>query len=108
MTPPVRGHLYWADIGFGRKPWLVVSENGRNRRLDSLLAVRVTTTMKTAFLPSHVLLPPGESLTGVVRCDDIEQLAADELRGFAGALSRPTMVEVNEALRVALALPEFA
>jgi mRNA interferase MazF len=107
MTP-ARGQVYWADIGFGRKPWLVVSENGRNRRLDSLLAARVTTTMKTAFLPSHVLLPAGESLAGVVRCDDIEQLATDDLRGLAGALSRRTMVEVNEALRVALGLPEFA
>lgn len=108
MTSPMRGQVYWADLGFGRKPWLVVSENGRNRRLDTVLAVRVTTTMRTAFLPSHVRLPPGESLTGVVRCDDMEQLATDELRGLASALSRRTMFEVNEALRVALALPEFA
>jgi mRNA interferase MazF len=108
VNPPARGQVYWADLGSGRKPWLVVSENGRNRKLDTVLAVRITTTLKTAYLPSHVLLPEGEPVSGVVRCDDIEQLAVDELVALVGALGRRTMSEVNEALRVALALPDFA
>ncbi|CAN5876747.1 hypothetical protein BH09ACT7_BH09ACT7_54460 [soil metagenome] len=46
---PARGQVYRADIGFGAKPWLVVSNNRRNTALSDLLAVRITTTTKHAI-----------------------------------------------------------
>jgi mRNA interferase MazF len=42
MSAPLRGQVYRADLGFGAKPWLVVSNNDRNRALSDLLAVRIT------------------------------------------------------------------
>jgi mRNA-degrading endonuclease toxin of MazEF toxin-antitoxin module len=36
MSAPLRGQVYWADLGFGAKPWLVVSNNDRNRALSDL------------------------------------------------------------------------
>ena len=48
--------VYRADIGFGAKPWLVVSNNHRNRALSDLLAVRITTTDRYANLPTWVQL----------------------------------------------------
>ena len=50
MSAPLRGQVYRADIGFGPKPWLVVSNNHRNRALSDLLAVRITTTDRHANL----------------------------------------------------------
>ncbi|MCZ4618784.1 type II toxin-antitoxin system PemK/MazF family toxin, partial [Rhodococcus qingshengii] len=43
MTAALRGQIYWADIGKGEKPWVVVSNNVRNRNLNTVLAARVTT-----------------------------------------------------------------
>ncbi len=58
MIAPLRAQVYRADIGFGPKSWLVVSNNHRNRALSDLLAVRITTT------DGHVNLPtPTGNLT---------------------------------------------
>ena len=31
MITPLRGQLFRVDLGYGAKPWLVVSNNQRNR-----------------------------------------------------------------------------
>lgn len=100
---PVRGRVYWADLGHGEKPWLVVSNNGRNRALPSCLAVRVTTST-APDLPTVVSLAPADPLVGRVLCDDLAQLWHDELRREAGALTRRTMASVDAGLRAALSL----
>lgn len=43
-------------------------------------------------------------MTGYANADCIEQLAKDELEEYLGALSAPTMQQVNRALAIALAL----
>lgn len=100
----VRGRVYMADIGPGPKPWLVVSNNRRNRQLDTCLAVRITTSAKPP-IPSIVELDHQDPLVGRVLCDDIAQLYHDELDQDRGAVSSRTIAAVNDALRVALALP---
>jgi mRNA interferase MazF len=47
VTAPLRGQIFHVDLGHGRKPWLVVSNNARNRNLDSVLAARITTPAST-------------------------------------------------------------
>lgn len=101
---PVRGCVYRAKIGDEPKPWLVVSNNARNKRLDSVLAVRITTSAKPE-IPSIVVLDPAdEPLVGRVLCDDLTVLFRDEIMQQLGALSRTTMAKVNDGLRAALAL----
>lgn len=102
---PVRGQVYRADIGFGLKPWLVVSNNQRNRALSSVLAVRLTTTTKRIDLPTWVPLSSADPLVGFVNVDDLQQLERDELAELVGALAPATILAVNNALRLALALP---
>jgi mRNA interferase MazF len=97
-----RGQVYSCDLGQGLKPWLVVSNNGRNQRLDTLIAIRITTTARD--LPTWVELSPADPLTGYAIADDIEQLYQDELGQFQGGLTRATMARVNHALGLALAL----
>ena len=55
MSPhPQRGQVYRCDLGYGLKPWLVVSNNARNRLLADIVAIRLTTTARD--LPTWVKL----------------------------------------------------
>src|SRR5690554_6441429 len=101
--PPARGFIYWADIGSGRKPWLVVSNNLRNAKLGDVLAVRITTSDKPT-LPSIVELASGDPLQGRVLCDDIAILYHADLSGFAGDVTIETLGRVGAGLKSALAL----
>lgn len=100
---PARGRIYRADIGYGSKPFLVVSNNQRNRNLDSVLAVRMTTSPKPD-MPSIVVLGPGEPVVGRVLCDDVVPLFKDEIGADLGALSRNAMTQVAQALAHALGI----
>ncbi len=99
---PQRGQVYRCDLGYGLKPWLVVSNNARNRLLDDIIAIRLTTTARD--LPTWVTLSPADPLTGYANADCIEQLGKDELGEYLGALSPASMRGVNQALAIALAL----
>jgi mRNA interferase MazF len=90
------------DLGRGSKPWVVLSNNSRNRNLDTVLAARITTTSKSAHVPTVVPLTSADPLVGFVLVDDIMQLYHDDLTDSLGTLSPPTMQEISKALRVAL------
>jgi len=94
--------MFRCDLGYGAMPWLVVSNNARNRLLSDVIAIRLTTTVRE--LPTWVKLSPADPLTGYVNADCIEQLGKDELGDYLGALSPATMRGVNRALAIALAL----
>lgn len=98
-----RGRIYYADLGRGDKPYLVVSNNGRNARLGSALVVRITTTTKPR-LDSIIELAPQDPLVGRVLCDNIAVMYADEVKRDGGALTPGTMLRVAAGLRSALAL----
>ncbi|WP_067533383.1 type II toxin-antitoxin system PemK/MazF family toxin [Nocardia crassostreae] len=106
MTPtaaPIRGQVYRADLGYGAKPWLIVSNNARNRVTDDVLAVRLTTTKRQ--LPTWVELGPSDPLAGYVNTDNIEPLGKGELGDYLGALTPASLLAVNRALAIALGLP---
>lgn len=101
----VRGQVYWATIDGLRKPWLVVSNNVRNRVLGSCLAVRLTTTAKPDLASIVTLTPADQPLVGSVLCDDIVVLYPEEdAFEYLSSLTPVTMRAVDAGLRVALAL----
>ena len=100
----MRGQVYRIDTGHGPKPWVVVSNNVRNRQLSDVLGARISTTIKTE-LPTIVRLEPADPLAGVVLADEIEPLFRDELTTPLGALSPGTIMKLNRALRIALGIP---
>lgn len=107
MNPaPLRGQVYRIDIGNGPKPWLIVSNNRRNRLLCTALGARITTTTKSG-LPTAVGLTAADPLVGYVLADDLEQLEADEIAGATclGTVSPGTIRQVHVALALALGLP---
>lgn len=105
VPPAIRGQVYWATFNELRKPWLVVSNNPRNRALGSCLAVRLTTSPKPELASIVRLEPRDAPLVGSVLCDDITLLYPEE-DGFEylSSLSPATMRLVDAGLRVALAL----
>jgi mRNA interferase MazF len=104
VSAHLRGQVYRVDTGQGPKPWVVVSNNVRNRQLSDVLGARITTTIKTE-LPTIVRLEPADPVVGVVLADDIEPLFRDELTTLLGALSPGTITKLNRALKIALGLP---
>lgn len=100
----VRGSVYWADIGHGEKPWVVVSNNARNNALGSALVARMTTTPKPSLDSIVVLGHADEPFVGSVLCDDIETLYDDDQARHGGALPPATIMRIDKALRVAFAL----
>ncbi len=102
MITPLRGQLFWVDLGYGRKPWLIVSNNQRNRNLDTVIAARVTTTQRNAHQPTVVALRHDDPLVGFVLVDDVVQLYRDELTTSDSAVTVSTMRNVSDALRIAL------
>jgi mRNA interferase MazF len=98
----LRGQVYRCDLGHGLKPWLIISNNRRNELLETVIAIRITTTAKD--LPTRVPLAPGDPLGGYAIADDIEQLYKDELRTELGSLTQATMREVDKALKLALGI----
>jgi mRNA interferase MazF len=101
-SPPLRGQVFRVDFGHGLKPWVVVSNNARNRNLETSLAARITTTGKHAHIPTVVPLSSADSLVGFVLVDDLVQLYRDELGTTIGSLAPQTMANISAALRVAL------
>jgi mRNA interferase MazF len=99
----VRSHVYFADLGHGDRPWVVVSNNGRNRNLKSALVARITTAAKPQ-LESIVELTAADPVEGRVLCDDLTLLTQEDVRRHAGALTEETMMRVAHGLRAALAL----
>lgn len=101
-SSPLRGQVYRLDLGHGPKPWVVLSNNQRNRNLDSVIAARITTTNRHAHVPTVVPLSPTDPLVGYVLVDDLHQLYRDELTAPVGTLCSATMATISDALRIAL------
>lgn len=101
---PLRGSVWLVDYPqIGVKPAVVVSNNGRNKALHSILAIRISTAPKPD-LPSIVQIPTGEPVVGRVLCDEVSEIQKAWLIRNVGGLSVRTMLRVNDGLRVALSL----
>jgi mRNA interferase MazF len=98
---PVRGHEQ-----AGTRPCAVVSTHGFNSGPAGLLVVLPLTTTERG-IPLHVAIQPPEGgvrRRSFIKCEDIRSIARDRLIERWGALSRPTMAEVADRLRVLLEL----
>jgi len=96
--------VYRAKLGnTAPKFYLVVSNNRRNRALDDVLVIRLTTSEKPS-IPSIVELGPSERFTGRACCDDITWMSEDEVQEYLGALSPAAMRRIDAGLLAALGI----
>ena len=105
MTAPVRGQVYLVDVpaAGGEKPFLIVSNNARNRHLDSVICARMTTSpSRPVEIPSIVPIEDRGAVVGKVLCDDLVTVNKQRLQRMVGALPPRVMVDVGRGLRSAL------
>jgi mRNA interferase MazF len=100
-----RGVIYSAyreHVG-EEKLYVVVSNSGRNRSLNTALAARITTSRKPQ-ISSIVPIQPAEPVHGNLLCDDIELPYPEEVRSSPGAFSPAMMRRIDDGLRAAFDL----
>jgi len=110
-----RGEIWWGAPAIPgqdqkRRPFLVVSDDvfNRNDAYTKVLVVHLTTVRRTGEpYPWEVEIPRGGGAIpkgSVAKCAEVYTLFKRDLDERIGALSNPTMAEVDHALSVALGL----
>ncbi len=114
LGEPARGEIWLVNLDptvgreqAGERPVVIVSTDRFNRGPAGLVIVAPMTT-RDRRLPLHVLVDPPEGgvrRRSFVKCEDVRSISKDRLSGTRwGALSRRTMAEVEDRLRILLDL----
>ncbi|WP_448222462.1 type II toxin-antitoxin system PemK/MazF family toxin [Gordonia iterans] len=120
-NPPRRGEVFWADLNpargseqAGRRPVLVISTDSFNRRMNVVVTVALTTSVRPAVRegrsPVSVFLPEGEPLDkeGCVLAFQVTTLDQERLEKYAGELSTEQMRQVDRAIAASFGLADLA
>ena len=110
-----RGEIWWAGLGLPRssepghrRPVLVVQSDDFNRsRIATVVVVAITTNMALAFAPGNVVCRPkstGLRRPSVINVSQIATIDRKRLTERIGCVTEPTMHQVDEGLRLVLAL----
>ncbi|MBA2438912.1 MAG: type II toxin-antitoxin system PemK/MazF family toxin [Acidimicrobiia bacterium] len=101
---PARGELWWCELPeIGRRPVVVLSRDAAIPRLRRALVAPCTTTVRG--LASEVVLePPHDPIPSrsAVNLDSVESVSVAALVDRLGRLAPDRMVEVCQALEVAV------
>ena len=110
-----RGEIWWADLpdsdgsgpGF-RRPVLIVQSNSFNRsRINTIIAVAITSNIRLCDAPGNILLPseytdlPNDSVVNVSQVVTIDKSYLDER---VGVLPKRFIRLLDEGLRLVLDL----
>lgn len=90
----------------GSRPCLIVSADGLNRSRAELVIV-VPLTSKFKNIPSHVAIKPPEGnlkVASYAMCEAVRSISTFRLTDFWGTVSKETLEEVAEKLRLLLEL----
>jgi len=110
-----RGEIWWAGAGRPRgsergrrRPVLVVQSDDFNRsRIATAIAVAITTNMNLAFAPGNVVCRPkstGLPHASVINVSQVATVDRKQLTQRIGRAPEPIMEQVDEGLRLVLAL----
>lgn len=98
---PIRGH----EQG-GRRPCLIVSVDPFNQGpADLVIALPLTT--RDRGIPSHVRVEPPEAglrARSFIKCEDVRSISKERLVDRYGAVSRATLLAVEDRLRMLIGL----
>ena len=110
-----RGEVWWADLGEPqgaepgyRRPVVVVQADSFNRsRIETLVAVALTSNLRLADAPGNVYVPKrasGLPRDSVANVSQIVTLDRDVLAQRAAALPADLLQQINRGLRLVLEL----
>jgi mRNA interferase MazF len=110
-----RGEIWWAELpdpsgsepGF-RRPVVIIQANALNRsRAQTVVVATITSTLRLRAFPGNVYLSPRDSgldRPSVVNASQLLTLDRGRLLGHVGNLPGVKMRDLDEGLRLVLAL----
>ena len=111
-----KGSIYWVDFSpgkgsepIGRRPGLVVQRNPLNEsRLNTVIVIAITSTLKFGELPGNVILRKGEAnllKKSVINVTQIKTIDKNSIKERIGSLSKKRMAEVHEGMKLVMDIP---
>jgi mRNA interferase MazF len=109
------GSIYWIDFSpgkgsepTGRRPGLVVQNNALNdSRLNTVIVLAITSTLKYGELPGNVSLQKGESnmpKACVINATQIKSVDKRSIKEKIGTLSKEKMSEVVDGMKIVMGI----
>ena len=111
-----KGSVYWVDFSpgkgsepAGRRPGLVIQSDILNdSKLNTVIMLAITSTMKFGDLPGNVVLRKGEANLPkkcVVNVTQIKSVDKKSLKEKIGSLSKKRMTEIYEGIKLVMNIP---
>jgi mRNA interferase MazF len=111
-----KGSIYWVNFSpgkgsepIGRRPGLVIQSDILNdSKLNTVIMLAITSTMKLGELPGNVTLKKGEANIPkkcVINTTQIKSVDKASIKEKIGTLSKQKMDDVHEGLKLVLAIP---
>ena len=111
-----KGSIYWVDFSpgkgsepIGRRPGLMLQSDVLNdSKINTVIILSITSTIKFGELPGNVILSKGEANLPkkcVINVTQIKSVDKSSLKEKIGTLSNKKMDEVHEGLKLVMNLP---
>ena len=111
-----KGSIYWVNFSpgkgsepIGRRPGLVIQSDILNdSKLNTVIMLAITSTMKLGELPGNVTLKKGEANIPkkcVINATQIKSVDKASIKEKIGTLSKQKMDDVHEGLKLVFAIP---
>ncbi len=108
-----KGSIYWVNFSpgkgsepLGKRPGLVIQNDIlNNSKINTVLVIAITSTMKFGELPGNVILKKGEANMPkrcVVNTSQIKSVDKKSLIEKIGSLSKKRMQEIHEGLKLVM------
>ncbi len=110
-----KGNIYWVDFSpgkgsepMGRRPGLVFQNDSVNAsKINTIVVIAITTTLKYGNLPGNVTLRKGEANLPrkcVVNVSQVKSVDRLSLKEIVGTLSTKRMQEVTEGIKLLMGI----
>lgn len=110
------GSIYWVDFSpgkgsepIGSRPGLVIQNDILNdSKLNTVIMLAITSTMKFGELPGNVVLRKGEANLPkrcVINTTQIKSVDKNSIKEKIGTLSKRRMEEIYDGLKLVLTIP---
>lgn len=105
-----RGDVFFAELAAesthvhcGNRPWLILQNNTGNRTSPTTIVAPLTTSMRHAYLDTHVIVKaPWLPMTSVVCLEQIRTVDKSDDWDYIGHFDADTMRRVDAAILVSL------
>ena len=111
-----KGSVYWVDFSpgkgsepMGRRPGLVVQCDPLNEsKLNTVIVIAITSTLKFGELPGNVILRKGEAnlpKRSVINMTQIKTVDKNSIKEKIGSLPAERMEEVHQGMKLVMDMP---